>query len=183
MSSTEEGEADADIDDVSSRGVAHLRLAKDVQGMKLSADTLSMENHVGRTSSSCELEFSPVQMPPTLVGALRAALERRGRSALVIPVEAARLPAEGKLTSAQPRPQTSVTRQAALSLAARQFRLDRPRRCSVSASRRPGPDPATPGGLPCLLVEGLRLRHVASDRRPVVKPSFLPTSFPQKFSA
>ncbi len=130
-------------------------------------------------TSFCGLVFSPVRMPRMLIGAIRAALERRGLSALVIPGEAAMLPAEGKPTPAQPRPQTGVTRQAALSIAARRFRLDRRRRCSVSASRRPSPNPATPGSLPYLPVEGPRLRHVAGERRSVARPSSLPASFPR----
>lgn len=43
------------------RGVAHLTFPKDVQAMKLSADTPSMENHGGRTSSSWS---PPMGLPP-----------------------------------------------------------------------------------------------------------------------
>jgi pyruvate dehydrogenase (quinone) len=43
------------------RGVAHLTIAKDEQGMKLSADKPSMENHGGRTSSSWS---PPAGAPP-----------------------------------------------------------------------------------------------------------------------
>jgi pyruvate dehydrogenase (quinone)/pyruvate decarboxylase len=43
------------------RGVAHLTIAKDQQGMKLSADKPSMENHGGRTSSSWS---PPAGSPP-----------------------------------------------------------------------------------------------------------------------
>jgi pyruvate dehydrogenase (quinone)/pyruvate decarboxylase len=42
------------------RGVAHLTIAKDVQNMKLAADTPSMENHGVRTSTS----WSPVSAAP-----------------------------------------------------------------------------------------------------------------------
>ena len=43
------------------RGVAHLTFPKDIQGMPLSADKPSMENHGGRTSSSWSPPFG---MPP-----------------------------------------------------------------------------------------------------------------------
>lgn len=43
------------------RGVAHLTIAKDEQGVKLSADKASMENHGGRTSSSWS---PPAGAPP-----------------------------------------------------------------------------------------------------------------------
>ena len=43
------------------RGVAHLTVAKDVQAMKLSADTPSVENHGGRTSSAWA---PPMGTPP-----------------------------------------------------------------------------------------------------------------------
>ena len=52
------------------RGVAHLTLPKDVQGMKLSADKPSMENHGGRTSSSWS---PPLGTPPA--DQLRAAAD------------------------------------------------------------------------------------------------------------
>jgi pyruvate dehydrogenase (quinone) len=42
------------------RGVAHLTIAKDVQNMKLSADTPSMENHGARTSTA----WSPIAAAP-----------------------------------------------------------------------------------------------------------------------
>ena len=52
------------------RGVAHLTIAKDVQDMKLAADTPSMENHGVRTSTS----WSPVAAAPR-ADELRAAAE------------------------------------------------------------------------------------------------------------
>ena len=52
------------------RGVAHLTIAKDVQNMKLAADTPSMENHGMRTSTS----WSPTAAAPR-ADELRAAAE------------------------------------------------------------------------------------------------------------
>jgi pyruvate dehydrogenase (quinone) len=52
------------------RGVAHLTIAKDVQAMKLSADTPSMENHGARTSSA----WTPIAAAPRLED-LRAAAD------------------------------------------------------------------------------------------------------------
>ena len=52
------------------RGVAHLTVAKDVQGMKLSADKPSAENHGGRTASAWA---PPMGTPPA--DQLRAAAE------------------------------------------------------------------------------------------------------------
>ena len=51
-------------------GVAHLTLPKDIQGMRLSADKPSMENHGGRTSSSWS---PPMGTPPA--DQLRAAAD------------------------------------------------------------------------------------------------------------